>query len=404
MDVETIRKDFPILQKEVGGMPIVYFDNACMTLKPIQVIEAMNDYYYNFPACGGRSVHKLSNKVTVRMEESRHVVKEFLHANEDREIVFTKNTTEAINIVAYSLDWKKGDRVLTTDREHNSNLVPWHVARDRFSIKHETVPSKGDYTFDIEAFKKMLGKDVKLVSMVHTSNLDGYTLPVKDIIEIAHDHGAKVLLDGAQSAPHKQVDLKKLDVDFFAMSIHKCLGPTGVGTLYGKYDLLRKLRPFIVGGETVESTTLCNTRFQNPPMRFEAGLQNYSGIIGATEALKYITRVGKEEIEAHEGRLNRIITEGLKDEKGLTIIGPKDWRLRSGVFPFRLDIVDPHDIAMILDETANIMIRSGMHCVHSWFDAHKIAGSARASLYLYNTEKEARFFVEKVKGIIAQFS
>ena len=404
MDIEGIRKDFPILQKDVAGMPVVYFDNACMTLKPVQVIDAMNDYYYNFPACGGRSVHKLSNKVTVRMEESRQVVRDFLGAPESREIVFTKNTTESINLIAYSLDWKKGDRVLTTDREHNSNLAPWHVARDRFGIKHETVPSKDDHTFDIEAFKRMIGKDVKLVSMVHTSNLDGYTVPAKELIEIAHDKGAKVLLDGAQSAPHKVVDVKALDVDFFAMSIHKCLGPTGVGALYGKYDLLRGLKPFVVGGDTVESTTLCTTHFLNPPMRFEAGLQNYSGIIGAAEALKYITRIGKPEIEAHESKLNRIISEGLKDEKGLTVIGLQDWRQRSGVFPFRLDIVDPHDIAMILDETANIMIRSGMHCVHSWFDAHKIQGSARASLYLYNTEKEAKFFVEKVKGIIQQFS
>jgi cysteine desulfurase/selenocysteine lyase len=404
MDVEALRKDFPLLQKEIAGMPVVYFDNACMTLKPLQVIEAMNDYYYNYPACGGRSVHKLSNKVTVKMEESRHVVKDFLHAKEDREIVFTKNATEAINLVAYSMDWKKGDRVLTSDREHNSNLVPWHNARDRFGIKHESVPSKKDYTFDIEAFKKMIGKDVRLVSMVHTSNLDGYTLPVKDIIGIAHDAGAKVLLDGAQSAPHKDIDVAKLDVDFFAMSIHKCLGPTGVGALYGKFNALKELKPFVVGGETVESTTFCDTHFLKPPMRFEAGLQNYSGIIGATEALKYIMRVGKSEIEAHEAKLNRIISEGLKDAKGLSIIGPADWKERSGVFPFRLDIVDPHDIAMILDETANIMIRSGMHCVHSWFDAHNIAGSARASVYLYNTEAEAKFFVEKVKGIIDQFS
>lgn len=404
MDVERYRKDFPILQKDIGGMPVVYFDNACLTLKPQQVIDAMNDYYVNFPACGGRSVHKLSTKVTTRYEESRRVLRDFLNAAADKECIFTKNATEAMNIVANSLDLKKGDRVLTTDREHNSNLVPWHIARDRTGIKHEPVPSTEEFTFDLETYKEMMGKDVKIVSMVHTSNLDGYTTPAKDIIEVAHDHGALVMLDGAQSAPHKEVDVQDLDVDFYALSIHKCLGPSGVGALYGKYDLLKDMRPFIAGGDTVRMTTQERSMFLDPPGRFEAGLQNYSGIIGMAPALRYIMDVGKANIAEHEKRLNRIITDGLKDEAGLHIIGPKDPDLRGGIFSFNLDIVDPHDIAMILDETANILMRSGMHCVHSWFDKHKINGSARASVYLYNTEAEAKFFVEKVKDLIQQFS
>lgn len=404
MDVERLRKDFPILQKEVGGMPLIYMDNACMTLKPQQVIDAMNDYYYNYPACGGRSVHKLSNRVTMKYEESRRVVRQFVNAPSEKEIIFTKNATEAINLVAYSLEWKKGDRILTTDREHNSNLVPWHTARDRFGAIHEAVPSRQDMTFDIEAFKEAMGKDVRLVSMVQTSNLDGYTLPVKDIIDIAHDHGALVMLDGAQSAPHKVVDVSALDVDFFAMSIHKCLGPTGMGALFGKYELLKGMRPFVVGGDTVSDTTVTETEFLKPPARFEAGLQNYSGIAGTAAALRYIMAVGKENIEEHEVRLNTIISDGLKDMAGIRVIGPPTPKQRGGIFSFTLDIVDPHDIAMILDETANIMIRSGMHCVHCWFNKAGVHGSARASVYLYNTEAEARFFVEKVKDMINQFS
>jgi cysteine desulfurase/selenocysteine lyase len=403
MDVDAIRKDFPILQKEIGGMPVVYLDNACMTLKPRQVIEAVTEYYTDYPACGGRSVHKLGNKVSVKFEESRQAVKDFLNASSEKEIVFTKNATEAVNIVAYSLDWKKGDRVLTTDREHNSNLVPWHVARDRFGIVHDQVSSKEDTTFDIEAYKEMMGKDVRLVSMVHTSNFDGYTVPAKEIIEIAHDNGSLVMLDGAQTAAHKEVDLRALDVDFYCVALHKCLGPTGVGALYGKYDQLKGLRPFIVGGDTVQDTTTCETTFLNPPSRFEAGLQNYSGIIGAAPALRYIQKVGRKNIEEHEHKLNRMITEGLKDEPGLDVHGPKDPALRGGIFSFGLDIIDAHDIAMILDETANIMIRSGMLCGHSWFNKRQMKGSARASVYLYNTEAEIRFFIEKVKDLIQQF-
>jgi cysteine desulfurase/selenocysteine lyase len=404
MDVNKYRKDFPILQKEVGGMPVVYFDNACMTLKPRPVIDAMMEYYTDYPACGGRSVHKLSNKVTMKVEESRRTVKEYLNAERDGEIVFTKNATEAMNIVSYGLDWKKGDKVITTDREHNSNLVPWHNARDRHGAVHETVQSKDDTTFDIERYKSMMSKDVKLVSMVHTCNMDGYTTPVKDIIEIAHDHGALVMLDGAQAGSHKDVDVQALDVDFYCISVHKCLGPTGVGALYGKFDLLKDLSPFIVGGDTVQDTTLTKTVFLKPPSRFEAGLQNYSGIIGTAPALRYIMDVGRKNIEEHETLLNRTITDGLKDEAGLHILGPQDPDLRSGVFSFSLDIIDAHDVAMILDETANIMIRSGMLCVHSWFNKHDKNGTARASVYFYNTVEEAKFFVEKIKDLIQQFS
>lgn len=400
MDIMKIRKDFPILQKKGLEKPIIYFDNACMTLKPKQVIEAMNDYYNNYPACGERGVYRLSNAVTIKCEESREKVKQFLSAKDSGEIIFTKNTTEGINIVANGLALKPGDVVLTTDKEHSSNLVPWFFLKKTKKIERRTVKSNTDNTFNIENFKKAMCRKVKLVSMAHTSNLDGYTIPAKEIIEISHDCGALVMLDGAQSVPHRKVDVDKLDADFLSFSIHKMCGPTGVGVLYGKQELLKKIDPLITGGGTVEDTTYKTFKFLPPPQRFEAGLQNYAGIIGAGAAVDYITAIGLDKIESHEYKLNKLMTTSLKDETGINIIGPEDPKLRCGILGFNIQDMDSHDVALALDECANIMIRSGMLCMHSWFNAHKINGCARASVYLYNTEEEVKVFVENVKKLI----
>lgn len=388
MNIKKIRKDFPILNKR---NPVVYFDNACMSLKPIQVIEKMNEYYNEYPACGQRSMHRLGKRVTEEVEKSRNIAKKFFNARKSEEIVFTKNTTESINLVAHSLDLKKGDIVITTDKEHNSNLLPWHILRNK-GVKHRIVKFG-----DIEEFKKRMNKNVKLVSMCHTSNLDGTSIPEKEIIKIAHDFGALVMLDAAQSAPHREIDVKGLDVDFLACSGHKMLGPNGIGILYAKYDLLDEMKPFIVGGDTVIDTTYESARLENPPAKFEAGLQNYSGIIGFGEALKYLMKIGRKNIERHETRLNDIITKELEND--VEIIGPRDSKLRSGIFSFNIKGIDAHEIAIMLDQV-NIAIRSGMHCVHSWFNARGINGSARVSLYLYNTETEVGVFVEEVKKII----
>lgn len=400
LNVKRIRKDFPILQKKIKGRPIVYFDNACMSLRPRQVIDAVECYYKNYPACVGRSSHTLGRWVTERYQEARKIISKFIGAKE-KEIIFTRNTTEGINLVANSLGLKKGDVVLTSDREHNSNLLPWQLLAKRVGIKHRIVSSNEDMTFDIHRFENCMSKKVKLVSMVYTSNLDGYTLPVKEIIDIAHDYGSLVLLDGAQAVPHKKINVKKLDVDFLAFSGHKMLGPSGTGVLYGKYHLLEELEPFIVGGDTVRSSTYDSCEFLEPPERFEGGLQNYAGMIGLAEACKYLERVGLDKIEKHEKMLNEIITEGIAGIKGLSIIGPPSPELRSGIVSFTVDGMNPHDIALLLDELANVMIRSGQHCVHSWFNAHKIEGSARASLYLYNTKEEAKIFINTLKKIIS---
>ncbi len=403
MDLKKIRRDFPTIQREVGGKPIVYMDSACMSLKPRQVTDAIVDYYTRLGACGGRSVHKLATEVSIKYEEGRERHRRFLNANDHREIIFLRNTTEGINLVSQCLDLKKGDIVVTTDREHNSNLVPWLRLRDTKGIVHVPFRSNEDNTFDMEKFSDFMSKKVKLVSMVHTGNLDGYTIPAAEIIKIAHDFGALVMLDGAQSAPHQHVDVKKLDVDFFAYSVHKMLGPTGMGVLYGKYQHLEAFPPFLVGGDTVESTHYDSYKMLKPPAKFEAGLQNYSGVIGSAVAAEYLMNVGQENIHAHEVRLSEIITKGLNEIDGCRIIGPPAPELRGGINSFNIEGLDPHDIAMILDEVANIMIRSGMHCVHSWFNARKMKGSARASLYLYNTEEECRLFVDTLKDVAKSF-
>ncbi len=399
MNVDKIRKDFPVLQRKISGRPVIYFDNACMSLKPVQVIEAVNEYYNEFSACAGRSIHKLSQEVEDRLEAARKTIQKFIGAKKSEEIVFTRNTTESINLVANSFGFEKNDVVVTTDREHNSNLLPWQLLVKNKGIIHRYVKSSPDGTFNIESFEDLVSKDAKFVSIVHTSNLDGYTLPVKDIVKISHDYGAVVMLDGAQAVPHKEVNVKKLGVDFYAFSGHKMLGPTGTGVLYGRYDLLEELSPFIVGGETVEYTTYETHVFLKSPHRFEAGLQDYAGIIGLCEAAKYLQKIGKENIEKHEIMLNRAITEGISEISGLKILGPRKPELRGSIISFILQGIDHHEIAMLLDSNANIMIRSGQHCVHSWFKARGIPGSARASLYLYNTREEAEKFIEELKKI-----
>ena len=401
MNMKNLREDFPALKQELKGKKPIYFDSACMALKPRQVIDAVVEYYEKYPGCGARGVHMFGQKVTQKHDECRQTVAKHFGVKE-KEIVFSKNTTESLNLVYNSLDLKKGDVIITTDKEHNSNLLPAQMLAERKGIVHKVVKSKEDNTFDLESFEHMMSenkKDVRLVSVVHTSNLDGVTNPAKEIIKIAHDHGALVMLDGAQSAPHKPINLKKLDVDFFACSGHKMLGPTGTGILYGKEKLLEKLQPFIVGGETVEKTTLDSHVFLKPPEKFEAGLQHYSGFCGLTEAIRYLDRVGMENIEKWDCELNKYATERLLQIPSFKLIGPQDPALRGGVISFNLGKMNFHDVALILDQNANIMVRSGQHCVHSWFNSHNIIGSVRASLYLYNTKEEIDVFVETLKKV-----
>lgn len=397
METEKIREDFPLLQKGIKGKPVIYFDNACQTLRPLPVIEAINRYYLEYPACAGRSLHRLGELVTRECHRARKLAADFIGAKRKEEIVFTRNTTEGINLIARSLGLKPKEAVVTTDKEHNSNLVPWQRLVQKTGIVHKIVPSKKDNTFDLEAFSKMMDSKVKLVSLVYTSNLDGVTIPAGEVIKIARQYGAKVLLDAAQTAPHQPINVEKLDVDFLAFSGHKMLGPSGMGVLYGKYNLLGELEPFLVGGDTVEYSTYKKHKFLPPPEKFEAGLQDYAGIIGFGAAIEYLNKIGFDKIIQQEYRLNRFITEEMEKIPQATIIGPGDPAKRAGIVSFYVKGVDPHQIALILDESAQAMVRSGQHCLHSWFAAQGIEGSVRASVYFYNTLEEAAIFITGLK-------
>lgn len=390
MNVNKIREDFPLLNN--SKKPIIYFDNACMSLKPRQVVEKISEYYNEYPTCVGRSNHRLGKRASDEYNAVRTIIRKFINAKDDKEIIFTKNTTESINIVAKTLDY---DMIITTDKEHNSNHVPWMQTGKKKEViyldnKEEKPEEQLKGLFSSNKDKKII------VSIVHTSNMDGTTTDVKEMIRTAHDNNASVILDAAQSIPHSRIDVKKLDVDFLAFSGHKILGPTGTGILYGKQELLRKLNNYNTGGDTVIDTFYDKVEFEDIPHRFEAGLQDYAGFIGLGEAVKYLQKY-IDDIESHQIRLNKIMTEGLKDK--VKILGPQDPSLRSGIFNFTSKI-NHHEISVMLDNFANIMIRSGRHCVHSWYNAHKIDGSARASVYLYNTEEEAKVFVEKVNEIL----
>ncbi|HVP21350.1 MAG TPA: aminotransferase class V-fold PLP-dependent enzyme [Anaerolineaceae bacterium] len=399
MDLRKIRQDFPILQDNSGRKAITYFDTACQSLRPKPVIEAINQYYLKTSACSGRSMHQLAAEVTRACDQSRLAVAKFLNASRKEEIVFTRNTTEGINLVANSLNLQKDDVVLISDKEHNSNLIPWQVAGRKKGIVVKRIPSKDDNTFNMAAYEQMLDNKVKLVSLGSTSNLDGVSIPAAEIIKRAHAVGALVLLDAAQTAPHQRINLKALDVDFLALSGHKMLGPSGTGVLFGKYRLLEELEPFLVGGDTVASTTYETSEFLPPPEKFEAGLQDYSGIMGLGAAVKYLGDIGFEAIQKQELLLNEAITAELRNLPKLKLIGPADARLRGGIFTFYLEGVDSHRVALMLDQMAAIMVRSGQHCVHSWFNAHNIPGSVRASLYFYNTLEEVELFTSSLKKI-----
>jgi cysteine desulfurase/selenocysteine lyase len=399
MDIQKIRQDFPILQSEAGKKPIIYFDNACQSLRPKVVIEALQQYYIKYSACGGRSMHRLADAVTQEVDQSRSRLAKFLNAARKEEIVFMRNTTEGINLVAASLGLRNGDVVLVSDKEHNSNLIPWQKLVKNQGVQVKIVPSLPDNTFDLAAFERLLDGGVKLVSLGYTSNFDGVTIPASEVIKSAHRAGALVLLDAAQTAPHRAIDVKALDVDFLAFSGHKMLGPSGTGVLYGKYALLERLEPFLVGGDTVASSTYTSCEYLPPPEKFEAGLQDYAGIIGLGAAVQYLQKIGFDAIRKHETLLNQAMSEGIQDIAGLHIIGPADPGQRSSIVTFYIEDTDSHRIALMMDQAAGIMVRSGQHCAHSWFNAHQIQGSVRASFYLYNTLEEVELFVSSLKKI-----
>ncbi len=397
IDVDELRSDFPFF--DLHGDSLVYLDSACQTLRPRQVIEAVTDYYSRMPACGGRSVHRLATDVTMMVDETRERVADFFGVN-DSEIVFTKNCTEAINLVAKGFPFEKGDTVLTTDIEHNSNHIPWiQVSRSK-GVKRCFVQTSRDGVLDIEDLKEKMNREVELISVIHTSNVTGTTMPVGAIVEIARDYGARVMVDGAQAAPHQEVDLRALDVDYYALSMHKMLGPSGVGVLYGKEECLTDLEPLVSGGGTVNTTTYDDIDYLSLPERLEGGLMNYAGIAGTRAAVDYVESVGIENIEEHERDLNSFVTRSLRDVEEVSLIGPASPELRSSVFSFNIDGMRSTDVAVVLDEIGGVMIRSGMHCAHPFFEKISVPGCARASFYVYNTRQDCERMVDSILELI----
>ncbi len=399
MSARDVRADFPALHPRPDGVPH-YLDSACMSLVPRPVLEAMARYYAEYPGCAGRSLHRFAEEVGTRYEAARERFARFLGRADPRGVVFLRNATEAINLVGQGLPWTRGDRVLISDQEHNSNLVVWHRLAEERGIRLEVVPLADDGSFPSEEYERRLARGVRLVSLFHTSNVDGRTLPVREIVERAHDRGALVLLDGCQAAPHRRVEADRLDVDFYAVSAHKMLGPTGTGLLAAAPGPLATLRPLVVGGETVEWTTVDGYALRPPPYRFEAGLQNYAGVIGAAAGLDYLDRVGLETIEATQRAANERVTRELADEPRVHLLGPSSPADRSSIFAFALDGVDSNDAAVFLDEGHEVLVRSGRHCAHSFYERRRLAGNVRASFYLYTDTADAAALIRGVRELL----
>jgi len=398
--IERIREDFPVLEK------CVYFDSACMALKPRQVVEKMNGYYSEYTACSGRSAHKLSDRTGLEVDRAREAVARLIGARA-LEIVFQRNTTEGINLVANSLSFKKGDIILTTDIEHNSNLLPWQKRAREEGAVHKIIPTNGNFEPDLSAIEKEAksGK-LRLVAFPLVSNISGTKMPAEAIGKIARKAGAKVLIDGAQGVPSSKISVNSLGCDFLSFSGHKMCGPTGTGALWAKTGDLEELSPFLVGGETVEDSTYSSAEFSRPPEKFEAGLQDYAGIIGFGEAANYLSkRVGFREIERRKKILVKALVEGLGEIEKVRLISPSDpKKYASALANFTVSGLDHHQIAITLDSFGKIALRSGRHCVHSWYNSRKITGSVRPSLYFYNTESEIDFFLKTLRKIISDLS
>ena len=403
MDVETLRKDFPILSAQEGTNPPIYLDSACQTLRPKCVIDAIGEYYRDMPACAGRSAHRLATEVSIRCDDVRAEVCEFFGASEPSEIAFMKNSTEGLNTVISGSGLSKDDEVVTTDFEHNSVHIPLIRAADTMGVRRRIVPSLSDGTFDLEAFEEALSARTKLVAMCLTSNVTGYTLPAREIVEMAHSRGAKVLFDAAQTAPSRPMDVDSLDVDYLVASAHKMLGPSGVGILYAKTESARSLAPLCYGGHGVTGATLDSFELLPPPERFEAGLQNYSGIIGTGAALRYLRQIGLDNVSEHEAMLNKRLTKALRSVEGVALLEPSDPNLRGGIASFNVESMVPHDVAMILDNSRNIMVRAGMHCSHSLFESRGIEGAVRASMYVYNTVDEVDELARALEDMSGSF-
>ena len=403
-DVQQIREDFPLLSREVRpGIPLTYLDSAATSQKPIPVLEAMNRYYQDMNANIHRGIHQLAEEATYAYENARQRIADFINAPSTEELIFTRNTTESINLVANS--WgrtflKAGDVVLLTEMEHHSNLVPWQMLAEQLSLRLEFIPVTPEGLLDLEVYHSLLAQEPKLVSLTHMSNVLGTVNPVKEILSAAKSAGAVTLVDGAQSVPHFPVDLSQLEADFYAFSAHKMVGPTGIGVLFGRQELLAKMPPFLGGGEMIKRVDLRSFKTNDLPHKFEAGTPAIAEAVGFGAAVDYLTQIGMVEIEKQERILTGYALEQLTGIPGLHIIGPgiED---KGGVVAFYLDGIHAHDVAQVLD-SEGIAVRAGHHCAQPLHTKFNLPATARASMYFYNQPEEIDRLVEglyKTKSI-----
>lgn len=403
LNAYDIRKDFPILQRKIGDKHLVYLDNAATSQRPIQVIKALEEFYILHNANIHRAIHTLSRESTELYEEAHEKARKFINARYFEEIIFTRNTTEAINLVAYSLSFnlRPGDEVVTTVMEHHSNMVPWQMLRDHFGIELKFAKLDSKDCLDLDHLNSLITDKTKLVAVTHVSNVLGVVNPIEEIVRMAHSRGALCLVDGAQSVPHMPVDVQKMDVDFLAFSSHKMLGPTGIGVLYARKELLEKMEPFLRGGDMISTVTVEKPEWNKLPWRFEAGTSNFADGYAFGVAIDYLEKIGMEAIFLHEKEIAKHTIDRLVNEvEGLKILGPTENRI--GVISFYFEDIPPDLIGLALDEEG-IAIRTGCHCAQPLHEHFGISGTARASFYLYNTLEEADYFVDKLKEIVARY-
>ncbi|MCB9057088.1 MAG: cysteine desulfurase [Calditrichae bacterium] len=393
-DVEKIRGDFPILSQEINGKPLIYFDNAATTQKPHAVIKSISDYYRESNANVHRALHVLADRATSGYENARKKVAKFINAASSDEIVFTSGATASINLVAHS--WARkflnpGNQIILSEMEHHSNIVPWQLIADLTGIEIKYIPVRESGILDMDAFDNMLNKNVKLISITHMSNVLGTVNPVAEIIKKAHSFGIKVLIDAAQSVPGMSVDVTQMDCDFMAFSSHKMMGPTGIGVLYSKKDLLEKMDPFMGGGEMIETVSVEGSSWAEAPHKFEAGTPNIAGAFGLSAAIDYLENLNMQSITAYKDRLTHYALDGMSKIKSLQIIGEAP--VRGSAISFRMDGVHPFDLAPFLDQHG-IAIRAGHHCAQPLMKKLNLSATSRASLYFYNTFQEIDVFLE----------
>lgn len=402
-DIQKIREDFPILSRQVYGRPLVYLDNGATTQKPRAVVEAMTEEYYNVNANVHRGVHFLSQQATELHEAARETVRRFLNARGTNEIVFTRGTTESINLVATTFGdafLNEGDEVIISEMEHHSNIVSWQLVQARKGIRLRVIPVTDNGELCLDEYERLFNEHTRLVSITHVSNVLGTVNPVKDMIATAHSHGVPVLVDGAQSTPHFAVDVQELDCDFFAFSGHKIYGPTGVGVLYGKEEWLDKLPPYMGGGEMIKRVTFEKTTFNELPYKFEAGTPDYVATTGLARALDYVTALGMDNIYAHEQELTRYAMQKMADIEGMRFIGTPSHK--DAVISFLVGDIHHLDMGTLLDRLG-IAVRTGHHCAEPLMHRYGIEGTVRASFGLYNTLEEVDVLVEGIKRVSRMF-